>query len=165
MEDDLKLQDFDQWVKIFILKHEGGNLSKGSKISGHPTMHVFNDYIFREAAIFLEEGQNNDKFLHHPRDRESLPAYLLVHSWWFNVIDLCVSLVILLLGFIEQDSSTDIIYIFQVPILVHSSIELCGLVLMSVQLYLKTRWLGSSEVRFFIKETVYMFFLNNTWKN
>ena len=36
MEDDLKLQDFDQWVKIFILKHEGGNLSKGSKILGHP---------------------------------------------------------------------------------------------------------------------------------
>ena len=36
MEDDLKLQDFDQWVKIFILKHEGGNLSKGSKISGQP---------------------------------------------------------------------------------------------------------------------------------
>ena len=37
MEDDLKLQDFDQWVKIFILKHEGENLSKESKISGHPT--------------------------------------------------------------------------------------------------------------------------------
>ena len=36
MEDDLKLQDFDQWVKIFILKHEGGNLSKGSKILGQP---------------------------------------------------------------------------------------------------------------------------------
>ena len=37
MEDDLKLQDFDQWVKIFILKHEGENLSKESKISGHPS--------------------------------------------------------------------------------------------------------------------------------
>ena len=36
MEDDLKLQDFDQWVKIFILKHEGENLSKESKILGHP---------------------------------------------------------------------------------------------------------------------------------
>ena len=40
MEDDLKLQDFDQWVKIFILKHEGENLSKESKISGHPITHV-----------------------------------------------------------------------------------------------------------------------------
>ncbi len=33
---------------------------------------------YREAAIFLEEGENNDKFLHHPRDIEALPAYLLV---------------------------------------------------------------------------------------
>ena len=39
MEDDLKLQDFDQWVKIFILKHEGENLSKESKISRHPNVH------------------------------------------------------------------------------------------------------------------------------
>jgi two pore calcium channel protein 1 len=35
---------------------------------------------YREAAIFLEEGENNDKFLHHPRDFEALPAYLLVSS-------------------------------------------------------------------------------------
>lgn len=97
---------------------------------------------YREAAIFLEEGQNNDKFLHHPRDRESLPAYLLVHSQWFNMIDLAVSVVILALGFVEQDASREKIYFFQVPILVHSSIELCGLVLMSVQLFLKTRWIG-----------------------
>ena len=41
MEDDLKLQDFDQWVKIFILKHEGENLSKESKISGQPTVYGF----------------------------------------------------------------------------------------------------------------------------
>ena len=34
MEDDLKLQDFDQWFKIFILKHEGENLSKEFKILG-----------------------------------------------------------------------------------------------------------------------------------
>ena len=45
MEDDLKLQDFDQWVKIFILKHEGGNLSKGSKISGQPIVEHFRLYI------------------------------------------------------------------------------------------------------------------------
>ena len=40
MENDLKLQDFDLWVKIFILKHEGENLSKESKISGHPIVHM-----------------------------------------------------------------------------------------------------------------------------
>ena len=101
---------------------------------------------YREAAIFLEEGQNNDKFLHHPRDREALPAYLLVHSRWFNIIDLCVSVVVLMLGFIEQDSGTDTIAFYQVPIIVHSSIELCGLLLMTIQLYLKTRWIGWRSV-------------------
>ena len=41
MEDDLKLQDFDQWVKIFISKHEVENLSKESKISGHPSVYCY----------------------------------------------------------------------------------------------------------------------------
>ena len=45
MEDDLKLQDFDQWVKIFILKHEGENLSKESKISGQPIEHAMSKNI------------------------------------------------------------------------------------------------------------------------
>ena len=91
---------------------------------------------YREAAIFLEEGENNVKFLHHPRDRKALTAYLLVHSRVFNFIDICVSMGVLMLSFIEHD---DIIH---VPITVHSSVELCGLVVMSMQLYLKTRWIG-----------------------
>jgi len=102
---------------------------------------------YREAAIFLEEGKNNDKFLHHPRDREALPAYLLVHSRWFNIIDLCVSLVILMLGFVEQNEGTEEIPWLKVPIQVHSSIELCGLILMIVQLFLKTRWIGWRSFR------------------
>ena len=54
MEDDLKLQDFDQWVKIFILKHEGGNLSKGSKISGQPNANDFIIFInLKKDNIFL----------------------------------------------------------------------------------------------------------------
>ena len=55
MEDDLKLQDFDQWVKIFILKHEEENLSKEFKISGHPNIHalwVWNKHNQRECNCF-----------------------------------------------------------------------------------------------------------------
>ena len=33
-EDDLKLQDVDQWIKIFILAHEAEILSKESKYWG-----------------------------------------------------------------------------------------------------------------------------------
>eukprot|EP00092_Neocalanus_flemingeri_P012722 GFUD01013709.1.p1 GENE.GFUD01013709.1~~GFUD01013709.1.p1 ORF type:complete len:872 (+),score=167.61 GFUD01013709.1:299-2914(+) len=133
------------------LPYQSGNTGRSNNeagayrelfVPGEPLPEEFTNQAweinYREASIFLEEGQNNDKFLHHPRDRESLPAYLLVHSQWFNVIDLLVSVVILALGFAEQNE----IPFFQVPILVHSSIELCGLVLMTVQLYLKTRWIG-----------------------
>ncbi|KAK8732767.1 hypothetical protein OTU49_006915, partial [Cherax quadricarinatus] len=35
---------------------------------------------YHEAAIFLEEGENNDKFNSHPRDRNALPAYLVTHK-------------------------------------------------------------------------------------
>jgi len=51
VEDDLKLQDFDQWVKIFILKHEGENLSEESKISGHPITHGFH-YLTNDSGTY-----------------------------------------------------------------------------------------------------------------
>ena len=46
-----------------------------------------------------------------------------------------VSLVVLGLGFVEDTKNKEV----QVPIVVHASIELCALLLMSIQLYLKTR--------------------------
>lgn len=42
---------------------------------------------YKEASIFLDEGANNDKFSHHPRSYDHLPAYLLVHNYWFNFLD------------------------------------------------------------------------------
>ena len=53
MEDDLKLQDFDQWVKIFILKHEGENLSKESKILGHPNEQSYDVRTSRQVNIII----------------------------------------------------------------------------------------------------------------
>ena len=58
MEDDLKLQDFDQWVKIFILKHEGENLSKESKILGHP-----NAYVSGIGKDYLSQSQPSPRVL------------------------------------------------------------------------------------------------------
>ncbi len=61
---------------------------------------------YREAAIFLEEGENNDKFLHHPRDIEALPAYLLVslpnlNKQLFPFLFLCVFFQIIFNRFYE----------------------------------------------------------------
>ena len=72
---------------------------------------------YKEAAIFLEEGENNDKFSHHPRSYDHLPAYLLVHNKWFNIVDLGAALVLLSLGYVEGRD--------HVPVQVHGSIELC----------------------------------------
>eukprot|EP00088_Acartia_fossae_P037775 TRINITY_DN3900_c0_g1_i4.p1 TRINITY_DN3900_c0_g1~~TRINITY_DN3900_c0_g1_i4.p1 ORF type:complete len:917 (-),score=53.70 TRINITY_DN3900_c0_g1_i4:656-3406(-) len=93
---------------------------------------------YREAAIFLDEGRNNDKFMYHPRDMDALPAYLLVHSRWFNAIDFFTSLIIFILGLFEEPC----ISAFNIPVPVHASIELCSLVLLSIQAVLKIRWVG-----------------------
>jgi len=93
---------------------------------------------YREAAIFLDEGKNNDKFLHHPRNKEALPAYLMVHSRWFDAIDFMGSFIILILGLFEKPC----VPWMRVDEHIHGSIELCSLVLLSLQMVLKTRWIG-----------------------
>lgn len=93
---------------------------------------------YKEASIFLEEGENNDKFSHHPRSFDALPAYLLVHNKWFNIGDLCAAIVLLCLGFVEEPCMS----IFRVPVQVHASIELCSLVLIATMQVLRTRWTG-----------------------
>lgn len=59
---------------------------------------------YKEAAIYLEEGENNEEFCSHPKRTESLPAYLLAHTRWFYVLDLIVSLLLLCLPIIEEPS-------------------------------------------------------------
>ena len=93
---------------------------------------------YKEAAIFLEEGENNDKFSHHPRSKDALPAYLLVHNKWFHLLDLSASLILLGLGFLEKPSIDKI----KVPEQVHATIELCTLLLIAVLMGLRTRWIG-----------------------
>ena len=65
---------------------------------------------YHEAAIYLQEGENNDKFSSHPRSQDAIPAYLITHNTWFYMMDLFSSLLILSLALIEQPA------VFQVPI-------------------------------------------------
>lgn len=93
---------------------------------------------YREAAIFLEEGINNDKLTSHPNSHEALPAYLLVHNHWYYALDLVAALLLVSLAFTEKPAHS----FFQLPVGVHSSIELLALVVISVELVLKFRWVG-----------------------
>jgi two pore calcium channel protein 1 len=60
---------------------------------------------YREAAIFLEEGINNDKLTSHPSCHEALPAYLLVHNKWYYALDFAASLLLILLTFTEKPAN------------------------------------------------------------
>ena len=60
---------------------------------------------YREAAIFLEEGINNDKLTSHPQCHEALPAYLVVHNKWYYLLDLVASLILILLAFTEKPAN------------------------------------------------------------
>ncbi|KAH0955047.1 hypothetical protein HN011_005174 [Eciton burchellii] len=93
---------------------------------------------YHKAAIFLEEGRNNEKFDSHPRHPEDLPAYLLVHNSWYNGLDLLISLILLSLAFIEKPA----LPLFQVPVWVHGTVELLALITIGVELALKLRWTG-----------------------
>ncbi|GIX76970.1 two pore calcium channel protein 1 [Caerostris darwini] len=97
------------------------------------------DLNYHEASIYLEEGENNDKFTFHPRSRAALPAYNLVHNQVFYCFDLFASIALLSLALTEKPAVPG----FAVPEWIHASVELLCLLLMCVELCMKVRWMGS----------------------
>ncbi|XP_043481465.1 two pore calcium channel protein 1-like isoform X1 [Leptopilina heterotoma] len=99
---------------------------------------IYWEMNYHEAAIFLEEGRNNEKFDSHPRHPEDLPAYLLVHNNWYYGLDLLTSLLLLALAFVEEPA----VPLFRLPVWAHGTIELFALMTIGVELALKLRWIG-----------------------
>ncbi|CAG9815106.1 unnamed protein product [Phaedon cochleariae] len=97
---------------------------------------------YHEAAIFLEEGENNEKFDSHPRHPSALPAYLLVHNSWYYTFDLVFSLVLLLLALVEKPALEDA----EFPVGLHGTLELVALGVIGVELALKLRWIGWTTI-------------------
>jgi len=94
---------------------------------------------YQEAAIYLQEGANNDKFDTHPRDQAALPAYSIVHNRLFYILELMVAIALMCLAFIESPSmitsDTDIV-------IIHTLLELFCLAVISVESGLKIRWMS-----------------------
>ncbi|KZC12738.1 PREDICTED: two pore calcium channel protein 1-like [Dufourea novaeangliae] len=93
---------------------------------------------YHKAAIFLEEGRNNEKFESHPKHPKDLPAYLLVHNNWYYGLDLLTSLLLLVLAVVEEPA----VPLFRIPVWAHGSIELFALMIIGIELTLKLRWIG-----------------------
>ncbi|ERL92570.1 hypothetical protein D910_09883, partial [Dendroctonus ponderosae] len=97
---------------------------------------------YHEAAIFLEEGENNEKFDSHPRHPSALPAYLLVHNKLYYGLDLFFSMTLLALALVENPAVDR----FELPAIIHSTLELICLGVIGVELALKLRWIGWSTI-------------------
>ncbi|XP_060533745.1 two pore channel protein 1-like isoform X2 [Cylas formicarius] len=97
---------------------------------------------YHEAAIFLEEGENNEKFDSHPRHPSALPAYLLVHNQWYYGLDLAFSVILLSLALVEEPAVDQ----FELPLFIHGTLELVCLAVIGVELALKLKWIGWSTI-------------------
>ncbi|XP_048257055.1 two pore calcium channel protein 1-like isoform X1 [Haliotis rufescens] len=93
---------------------------------------------YQEAAIFLQEGENNDKYYTHPHSHDALPAYEVAHNRWFYALDFVAALLVLGLAMCERPAVTYL----SLPVGVHGSLELLGLLILSLDLGIRIKWLG-----------------------
>ncbi|XP_035246271.1 two pore calcium channel protein 1-like [Anguilla anguilla] len=93
---------------------------------------------YQEAAIYLQEGENNDKFLTHPRDPKALTAYLAAHNPLFYAMELLPGLLLMALSLAEAPAVPRL----QLDVYVHTTLELLALVIVALELSIKLRWLG-----------------------
>ncbi|KAH3775283.1 hypothetical protein DPMN_176684 [Dreissena polymorpha] len=92
-----------------------------------------------EAAIYLQEGENHEKFFTHPASHyQALHAYQIAHSTWLNVLDFVAAVAILLLAACERPA----VDLLRLPIWAHGSLEILMLVVLSLELGIKMKWLG-----------------------
>lgn len=101
-------------------------------------------YRHQDAAIFLQEGQNNDHFNTHPT-QATIRWYLIAHSTLFYVLDLMAALLLLCLALTEKPASGEVqkenILILPVPI--HGGLEILSLSIVACGLTIKLKWQGA----------------------
>ncbi|XP_066545157.1 two pore channel protein 1 isoform X1 [Amia ocellicauda] len=93
---------------------------------------------YQEAAIYLQEGENNDKFFTHPRNPQALAAYLFAHNHLFYMMELVTGLLLMVLSLCEAPAVPSL----RLDVYVHATLELFALVMVAFELCMKLRWLG-----------------------
>ncbi|XP_067087150.1 two pore channel protein 1 isoform X1 [Osmerus mordax] len=93
---------------------------------------------YQEAAIYLQEGENNDKFFTHPRSPKALAAYLFAHNHLFYMMELLTGLLLMVLSLCEAPAVPSL----RLDVYVHATLELLALVMVAFELCMKLRWLG-----------------------
>uniref|UniRef100_A0A2K6S0D0 Two pore segment channel 1 n=1 Tax=Saimiri boliviensis boliviensis TaxID=39432 RepID=A0A2K6S0D0_SAIBB len=113
------------------------SLSSGGESSSSSPAHNW-EMNYQEAAIYLQEGENNDKFFTHPKDAKALAAYLFAHNHLFYLMELATALLLLLLSLCEAPA----VPALRLGIYVHATLELFALMVVVFELCMKLRWLG-----------------------
>ncbi|XP_032096392.1 two pore calcium channel protein 1 isoform X2 [Sapajus apella] len=113
------------------------SLSSGGESSPSSPAHNW-EMNYQEAAIYLQEGENNDKFFTHPKDAKALAAYLFAHNHLFYLMELATALLLLLLSLCEAPA----VPVLRLGIYVHATLELFALMVVVFELCMKLRWLG-----------------------
>nr|XP_057926470.1 two pore channel protein 1 [Doryrhamphus excisus]XP_057926471.1 two pore channel protein 1 [Doryrhamphus excisus]XP_057926472.1 two pore channel protein 1 [Doryrhamphus excisus]XP_057926473.1 two pore channel protein 1 [Doryrhamphus excisus] len=93
---------------------------------------------YQEAAIYLQEGENNDKFFTHPRNPKALAAYLFAHNHIFYMMELLTGLLLMALSLCEAPAVPTL----RLDVYIHATLELLALVMVAFELCMKLRWLG-----------------------
>jgi two pore calcium channel protein 1 len=108
---------------------------------------------FKNAALYLHEGENNDKFFHHPQTWWSYLAFHVVHNEVYQYTQMAISLLLMGLAIIEPPT-----YIDGIPPWVHSGLEMVFLLFFATDTILQLVWL---QPRAFIthKRTVLKIFI------
>ncbi|XP_065190162.1 two pore channel protein 1-like [Sycon ciliatum] len=90
---------------------------------------------YQEAAIYLQEGFENDSFASHPRDASSMQAYRFVHT--FHILDVSAAILLMALALVEFPAVDKL----QMPTQGHALVELLLLVVLAMDLFMRMRWL------------------------
>lgn len=113
------------------------------------------DYVFykddrnrtkwQEAALYVREGEDNDKFFHHPTGKYSKLAYTILHHPVFYVTDLVTCVLLMLLILIEKPE-TSVIPVMsdsekRTLVIVHGLLELLFLSILAIDIVLRFIWL------------------------
>lgn len=99
---------------------------------------------WEEAALYVREGEDNDKFPYHPRGKWSRHAYTVLHHPAYYITHLTVGILLMLLALIEQPSVADKRLSedqLRHLIIAHGVLELFFLLLLAADISLRLLWL------------------------
>ncbi|EDO47517.1 predicted protein [Nematostella vectensis] len=100
-------------------------------------------FLFKDAAIYLNEGLDNDRFDNHPT-QHTITWYNIAHSTWYNILDLMASTLLLALGLAEHpfNGALPTSNVLSLGAPVHGILEVTALSMLACGAFVKMKWQG-----------------------